>query len=81
MTLKSGQSPQPGAPADALTEALAAAAQLAPGEIAIQIVLRCSLAETLRKHASRLKREPAVLFADIVEAVLGDDLVQAVLDE
>lgn len=38
------------------------------------------LAATLRRHADRLGENPGELLADLIETVLADDLVGAVLD-
>lgn len=52
-----------------------------PVEIDVHMRFSGDLAESLIHHALRLKREPASLVADIIEKVIGDDLVDAVLDE
>ena len=49
-------------------------------EVDASLQLRGPLAESLIRHAVRLKQEPAELLADIIETVLGDDLVEAVID-
>ena len=46
----------------------------------VELELRGSHLKTLRQHAERLGEDPAELLADIIETVLGDDLVKAVLD-
>lgn len=58
-----------------------AAQKLEPGDIAVEIVLRGPLAKKLRAEARKRRRRPVDLFADLVESVLEDDLVAAVLDE
>lgn len=50
-------------------------------EIDIELTLRGPLAATLRLHAARRRRKPVDVLADILEAVLGDDIVDAVLDD
>lgn len=50
-------------------------------EIDLQMTLRNELAQRLIDEAARLRREPVVLLADIIERVLTDNLVGAVLDE
>lgn len=50
-------------------------------EIECRLKLRNELAVRLNAHAVRLKRAPGELLADIIERVLQDDLVVAVLDE
>ena len=50
-------------------------------EIECRLKLRSELAVRLDAHATRLKRSPSELLADIVERVLQDDLIVAVLDE
>jgi hypothetical protein len=39
------------------------------------------LAKTLRRHAEARSIKPCELFADIIEAVFGEDLVDAILDD
>ena len=43
--------------------------------------LRGELAATLLKHAKARSKDPCELFADIVEAVLKEDLIDAILDD
>lgn len=50
-------------------------------ELDIKMRLSGDLAEACIYHALRLKREPVSLVADILEKVLGENLVDAVLDE
>jgi hypothetical protein len=50
-------------------------------ELTVDIVLRGRLARMLIKHAAVRKRDPAEVFADIVETVLREDMVDAVLDD
>jgi hypothetical protein len=52
-----------------------------PTEITVDMTLKGPLAATLLRHAKRRKVRPIDLMADIVEAVLGDDIVDAVLDD
>lgn len=54
--------------------------RLGPGDIAVDTILRGPLAKTLLAEAAKRGVEPVVLLADIIEAVLTDDLVAAVLD-
>lgn len=49
--------------------------------IDINMTLNGPLSDTLIAAAAKRGREPAEVFADIVEVVLGDDLVDAVLDD
>jgi len=49
--------------------------------IDIQCQLRGPLADVLARHAVRRKRDPCELFADIIEAIFTEDLVDAVLDD
>ena len=49
-------------------------------EIDIELQLRGLLADRLQSEADRICREPAELLADIIEAVLNENLVNAVLD-
>ena len=50
-------------------------------EITVTTKLRGDLATKLEANAARLKRAPVELLADIIQHVLEDDLVPAVLDE
>lgn len=50
-------------------------------EITLEINLRGEMARRVIEHAERLSRAPVELMADIVERVLADDLIDAVLDE
>lgn len=50
-------------------------------EIDLQMTLKNELAQKLIGEAARLRREPVDLLADIIERVLTDNLVGAVLDE
>lgn len=50
-------------------------------ELKIELELRGELAKQLLEYAERFKREPAALLSDLIERVLLDDLVDAVLDE
>lgn len=52
-----------------------------PVEIDIELKLTGPQAVTLLKHANRRKRAPVEIMADIIDAVLGDDIVDAVLDD
>lgn len=47
----------------------------------ISMQLRNHLADALAKNAKRLNRRPIDLLADLIERVLEDDLVDAVLDD
>lgn len=49
--------------------------------IDIELQLRGRLAAALEVEARRRNRQPAELLSDIIEAVLGDNLIDAVLDE
>ena len=49
-------------------------------EIDFEGQLRGEQAKRLIEHADRYKKEPVELLADIIETVLNDDLVTAVLD-
>lgn len=48
--------------------------------IDIELQLRGKLAAALQAEAVRRKRDPAELLSDIIEAVLTDNLVNAVLE-
>jgi len=50
-------------------------------ELHCVIDLRNELAKQLHCHARRLKRRPIDLLADLIERVLTENLVDAVLDE
>ena len=50
-------------------------------EVECRLRLRNENATRLTAHATRLKRAPSELLADIIERVLTDDLVVAILDE
>lgn len=52
-----------------------------PLEIDIELTLRGRLARMLTAHAERRRKGPAELLSDLIEAVLNDDLVNAVLDD
>ena len=52
-----------------------------PIEIDVQMTLKNDLARKLVAEAKRLGRSPVELMADIVERVLGDNLVSAVIDD
>lgn len=52
-----------------------------PVEIDIELTLKGPLAAVLIRHAGKRNRAPVELLADIIEAVLGDDIVDAVLDD
>lgn len=49
--------------------------------IHVETTLRGRLAETLMRHADRRRARPVDVLASIVEAVLNDDIVDAVLDD
>jgi hypothetical protein len=51
------------------------------GDLDLAMTLRGPLAALLTLHATRLQRRPVDLLADLIERVLTDDLVDAVLDE
>lgn len=55
----------------------------AKGEVVldIELTLRGDLAQTLLDHAKRRGRAPVELLASIVQFVLRDDLVDAVIDD
>lgn len=50
-------------------------------EIDLEMTLKNELAKKLIAEAERLGRSPVVLLADIIERVLTDNLVSAVIDE
>jgi hypothetical protein len=50
-------------------------------EIEAAFTLKNKLAKVLLEHAAKRQREPAELLADVVETVLQDDLIDAVLDD
>lgn len=53
----------------------------APDEITINLVLRHTPARRLVAAAARYRREPVELLAELIETILRDDLVGAVIDE
>lgn len=55
----------------------------AKGEIVldVELTLRGDLAQTLLDHAKRRGRAPVELLASIIQFVLRDDLVDAVIDD
>lgn len=50
-------------------------------EIDLELTLRGDLAKSVAEIAERRRQEPAELLADVIEAVFGDDIVDAVLDD
>lgn len=50
-------------------------------EISCAIVLRDQLAERLEAHAERLGKSTVALLADLIETILNDNLVDAVIDQ
>lgn len=50
-------------------------------EIQIVLTLRGPLADSLTGAANDRERDPAELLADIIETVLGEKLIDAVLDD
>lgn len=55
----------------------------AKGEVIldVELTLRGDLAQTLLDHAKRRGRAPVELLASIIQFVLRDDLVDAVIDD
>ena len=51
------------------------------GDIFVEITLRNELARVLHAHAEKRRKEPVEVLADIVETVLKEDIVDAVLDD
>lgn len=47
----------------------------------MELQLRGRLADTLIRHAEKRGRKPSDLLADIIETVLNDDIVDAVMDD
>ncbi len=50
-------------------------------ELYVELKLTGPFAEALVAHAKKRSTQPGLLLEDIVEVILGDDLVDAVLDD
>jgi hypothetical protein len=51
-----------------------------PRPLKLEITLQGPLALKLAQHAANLKLEPTILLCDLIERILMDNLVKAVLD-
>ena len=50
-------------------------------EITVETVLRGELARTLIEHAEARHKRPIDVFADLVEIILRENMVDAILDD